>query len=66
VNLAEKDDPAAVWLPEAHRHLAMAIGRSKEAIPHWQAFLKVRHGTNDPYVREALSSLKAILDMTGN
>lgn len=54
------------WLPDAHRYLAMSIGKHKDAIPHWQEYLKARQGTNEPYIREALDALNQILQMTGN
>lgn len=54
------------WLPDAQRYLAMSIGKHKDAIEHWQAYLKARQGSNEPYIREALDALNQILAITGN
>lgn len=65
VDGAKNQSPEPPWLPTAHRLLAMAIGRHKDAVPHWEAFLKAKKGSNDPYLREALGELTAILNMAG-
>lgn len=62
---ASKMKPPPPWLPTAQRLLAMSIGRHKDAVPHWQAFLKAKEGTNNPYLREALTELTAILNQSG-
>jgi tetratricopeptide (TPR) repeat protein len=54
------------WLPDAQRYLAMSIGKHKDAIVHWQEYLKARQGTNEPYIREALDALNQILAISGN
>lgn len=55
----EKDKEKPLWLWEAHRLLALAIGRHKDAVPHWQAYL-VNTNSNSPYRAEALRELKAL------
>lgn len=56
------ETPSWVW--EAHRELGMALGRKKEAIAHYQAFLE--NGPSDsPYRAEALREIKAILATLG-
>lgn len=65
VEKGEQKESAPIWLPDAHRLLATAMGRTKEALPHWNAFLTARKGTNDPYLSEALREANRILDMMG-
>lgn len=47
------------WVGEAHRHLALALGRTKEAVPHWEAYIQQAE-RNSPYLVEALRELRAI------
>ncbi len=65
VDGAMKRKVEPIWLPDARRLLAMAIGRHKDALPHWNAFLKAKQGTNNPYLREAMTEAKAILNLSG-
>lgn len=55
----EKAEQQPLWLWEAHRLLALSIGRHPDAIPHWQAFL-LNASPNSPYRAEALRELKAL------
>lgn len=57
--MGEKATDKPVWLWEAHRLLALCIGRHRDAIPHWQAYL-VNSNSNSPYRAEALRELKAL------
>jgi tetratricopeptide (TPR) repeat protein len=58
-------EPAPMWRWEAHRLYASALGRRREALEHWQAF--VDHGPrNSPYLKEAQREMAAILDMLGH
>lgn len=66
IEKAERRESPAVWLSTAHRLLATAIGRHPDAISHWQHFLKAKQGTNDPYLKEALRELNAILTAQGH
>ncbi len=59
VDRGKKLTPAPLWLWEAHRNLALSLGRTKEAIPYWEAFIE--HGKGSPYLREALRELNAIM-----
>jgi len=59
VDRGKKVAPAPLWLWEAHRILALSMGRTKEAIPYWEAFIE--HGKGSPYLREALRELNAIM-----
>lgn len=65
VQKGEQVDVAPIWLPDAHRLLATSMGRTKAALPHWNAFLTARKGTNDPYLTEALREANRILDLVG-
>lgn len=56
---AEKLAAKPQWLWEAHRLLALVIGRDPAAIPHWQKFV-VNADSNSPYRAEALRALKAL------
>lgn len=55
----EKEKEKPLWLWEAHRLLALSIGRHRDAVPHWQAYL-VNTNSNSPYRAEALRELKAL------
>src|SRR5690606_37391925 len=66
VNLGEKEEPKPVWLADAHRYYAMSLGRGKPALEHWKAYLDLKTDPNDPYRREALKELDAILKMSGH
>lgn len=59
VTSGEKATRRPVWLWEAHRLLALAIGRHPDAVPHWQAYV-VNSDSNSPYRAEALRALKAL------
>jgi len=65
VDAGKKRKTPPVWLPDAHRLLAMAIGRHKDALPHWEAFMSAKKGTNNPYLREALQEARAIINLSG-
>ena len=56
---APKENPPP-WIWEAHRTLALCLGRTREAIPHWEAFIEHAE-KNSPYMTEALRELKAIV-----
>lgn len=61
LDLAEKTAEPERWLWEAHHLLARAIGLRAQAVPHWEAFLKL--GPHEsPYRAEA----KAALDKLGH
>ncbi|HSC86395.1 MAG TPA: tetratricopeptide repeat protein, partial [Polyangiaceae bacterium] len=60
VELGSKLEPPPPWLWDAHRNLALALGRTKEAIPHWEIFLD-KAPKSSPYLRDALRELKAIV-----
>jgi len=66
IEKAKAKEVPSVWLATAHRLMASAIGRHSDAIPHWQAFLKAKQGTQDPYIKEALKELNAILSAQGH
>lgn len=59
VSTGEKATRKPVWLWEAHRLLALTIGRHPDAIPHWQAYL-VNSDSNSPYRAEAMRALKSL------
>jgi predicted Zn finger-like uncharacterized protein len=64
VELGQKDTPAPPWLWDAHRLLAMALGRKKEALDHWKAFAD--HAPNSsPYLSEAVREMNAIMASLG-
>jgi tetratricopeptide (TPR) repeat protein len=48
-----------LWLWEAHRLLALCIGRHPDAVVHWQTFV-VNADSNSPYRAEAMRALKAL------
>jgi tetratricopeptide (TPR) repeat protein len=57
IEIAEQTLPPPRWLWEAHHMMARAIGGRPEAIPHWEAFLRL--GPHDsPYREEAKRELK--------
>jgi tetratricopeptide (TPR) repeat protein len=59
IALGEKMDPRPRWIWEAHHRMARALGRSAEAVKHWQEFLKL--GPRDsPYRPEAIKELEAL------
>ena len=59
VEYAEKEDPKPRWLWEAHRLYAKTLGARKEAVKHWEAFL--RDGPRDSAYRgEAKEALKKL------
>ncbi len=64
--LTKETSRTPTWLPDAHRYLAMAIGRHRDALQHWEAYVNARQGTNEPYLREALAAMNEILKMSGN
>jgi hypothetical protein len=65
VEQAEKRDAAPAWLAEAHRYYAMSLGRGKPALRSWQRYLELKTDPNDPYRREAMKEVDAILKMSG-
>jgi Tfp pilus assembly protein PilF len=65
IDRGEGQEPPPPWIWEAHRLLAMALGRQKEALHHWQSFAD-HAPANSPYLVEAAREMKAILDATGN
>lgn len=54
------------WVPNAHRLLALAIGRKREALEHWQAYIAAKKGSADPYLTEAAREMDAILSSLGH
>ena len=52
LELAAKLDPKPRWQWEAHHVLARAMGENRDAIPHWEAFLRLGP-TDNPYRGEA-------------
>ncbi len=59
LELGEKTEPKPKWLPDAHQLYARALGDRKEAIPHWEAFL--RDGPQEsPYRKEAKKKLEEL------
>ncbi|MCA9632493.1 MAG: tetratricopeptide repeat protein, partial [Myxococcales bacterium] len=59
IEIAEKEEPKPRWLWEAHRLYAKALGPRKEAVKHWEAFL--RDGPRDSAYRgEAKEALKKL------
>lgn len=58
-------EPAPPWTYEAHRFLAMALGRQRAAIEHWKVFAD-HAPANSPYLAEAVREMNAILAMTGH
>ncbi len=59
-------DAAPVWAVNAHRLLALSIGRKKEALEHWQSYVNAKKGTNDPYLSDAAREMDAILRSLGH
>jgi len=57
-------EAAPPWLWEAHRLLAMALGRQKAALEHWKAFAD-HAPTSSPYLGEALREMNAIMATLG-
>jgi tetratricopeptide (TPR) repeat protein len=59
IELAEQEQPRPRWTWEAHHLLARALGNAKEAIRHWEEFLKL--GPRDsPYRGEAKATLEKL------
>ena len=56
LELVAKADVTPAWLYEAHYYLARAMGGSKDAIPHWEEYLK-QSPKDAPYRGEAKSKL---------
>ncbi len=59
VDAGKQLEAKPLWLWEAHRLLALTIGRHPDAVQHWQAFV-VNADSNSPYRAEALRELKAL------
>jgi tetratricopeptide (TPR) repeat protein len=59
LELVEGVEPQPAWLVEAHLLLAQALGQSRAAVDHWQAFLE-QAPTNSPYRAEAKRALKKL------
>ncbi len=59
VEQGENLEPKPAWIWDAHRLMAMAIGRDRSAIPHWAAFVK-NAPNNSPYLEEAVRELAAL------
>lgn len=59
IELGTAGDAVPNWLWEAHQQVARALGANKDAIPHWEAFL--RRGPRDsPYRGEAKKALAGL------
>lgn len=58
-----KED-SSPWVWDAHRYLAMALGRSREALVHWEAFID-HAPTDSPYRGEAVRAMRATLAALG-
>lgn len=63
---AKKKSVEPAWVPNAHRLLALALGRKREAIEHWQAYINAKKSSSDPYLAEAARELDAILRSLGH
>ncbi len=59
VDEGQKLPAKPLWLWEAHRLLALCIGRHPDAVVHWQTFV-VNADSNSPYRAEAMRALKAL------
>ena len=59
LELAAKADTKPRWEWEAHHLLARSMGERKEAIPHWETFLRLAPADN-PYRAEAKKTLAAL------
>ncbi len=58
--------PEPPWVPNAHRLLALSIGRKREALEHWQAYISAKKGSADPYLTDAAREMDAILSSLGH
>lgn len=59
LELAAKEEVAPRWTWEAHHLLARSLGNDKDAIPHWEEFL--RQGPREsPYRAEAKAALEKL------
>jgi Tfp pilus assembly protein PilF len=65
ISAGDKVDPPPNWLADAHRFYAMTLGRGKPALKHWQRYLELKSNSNDPYKKEAMREVDAILKMQG-
>lgn len=59
LELAAKAETKPRWEWEAHHLLARAMGEKKDAIPHWEAYLKLAP-VDSPYRAEAKKTLAAL------
>jgi hypothetical protein len=59
LQLAEKNPRGERWIWEAHHRLARAIGLRPDAVPHWEAFLRLGP-LDSPYRAEAKSALEQL------
>jgi tetratricopeptide (TPR) repeat protein len=59
LQLAEKTPRGERWIWEAHHRLARAIGARPDAVPHWEAFLKLGP-LDSPYRAEAKTALEQL------
>jgi predicted Zn finger-like uncharacterized protein len=64
VEIGAKESPSPPWLWDAHRLLAMALGRKRAALEHWKAFAD-HAPTSSPYLGEALREMDAIMATLG-
>ena len=66
VSGAETEEEPPVWLPNAHRLLALAIGPKPEALPHLRKYIDAKQtDRNDPYLREAIREASRIMGAKG-
>lgn len=66
IEKAKSRETEPVWLHNAHRLLALSLGRKKEALEHWKIYVNAKQGTNDPYLAEAAREMDAILRSLGH
>lgn len=66
IEKAKSRETEPVWLHNAHRLLALSLGRKKEALEHWKVYVNAKQGTNDPYLAEAAREMDAILRALGH
>ncbi|HWA73591.1 MAG TPA: tetratricopeptide repeat protein [Polyangiaceae bacterium] len=59
LSLAEKKPRGERWIWEAHHRMARAIGQRPDAIPHWEAFLRLGP-LDSPYRAEAKTALEQL------
>jgi tetratricopeptide (TPR) repeat protein len=59
LQLAEKTPRGERWIWEAHHRLARAIGQRPDAVPHWEAFLRLGP-LDSPYRAEAKTALEQL------